>query len=128
MARVDAAGGFTVKLAGLPQVPGADVIASVNKLVWGKDPGELRELNTQRLAALGADEALIERFFENPFFLSPTRQARFVAALADLDGVAERTVAVELAAGAESEDEAMFQVGVAVSSLPDGRTAAVSGF
>ena len=114
VARVDAAGGFTVKLAGLPSIPGADVIASVNQLVWGKDPGELKELNTKSLAALGADEALIERFFDNPFFLSPSRQTRFVAALNELDGVADRKVAVELAAGAESEEEALFQVGAAV--------------
>ncbi len=114
VARVDAAGGFTVKLAGLPSIPGADVIAGVNQLVWGKDPGELKELNTKSLAAMGADEPLIERFSDNPFFLSPSRQTRFVAALAGLEGVADRPVAVELAAGAESEEEALFQTGAAI--------------
>ncbi len=42
------------------------------------------------------------------------RQTRFVAALADLDGVADRAVAVELAAAAESEEEALFQTGAAI--------------
>ncbi len=114
VARVDAAGGFSVKLAGLPSIPGADVIASVNQLVWGKDPGELKELNTASLVAMGADEALIERFFDNPFFLSPSRQTRLVSALAGLEGVADRAVAVELAAAAESEEEALFQTGAAI--------------
>ncbi len=114
VARVDAAGGFSVKLAGLPSIPRADVIASVNQLVWGKDPGELKELNTRSLAEMGAGEELIERFYENPFFLSPSRQTRFVTALAGLEGVAERTLAVELAAASESEEEVLFQVGAAV--------------
>ena len=114
VARVDAAGGFSVKLAGLPSIPGAGVIGSVNKLVWGKDPGELKELNTKQLAAMGADKALIGRFFDNPFFLSPSRQTRFVSALADLEGVADRAVAVELAAAVESEEGALYQLGTAV--------------
>ena len=114
VARVDAAGGFAVRLVGMPSIPGVNVIASVNHLVWSKDPGELKELNTGELAAMGADKALIDRFFANPFFLSPTRQTRFVTALADLDGVADRVVAVELAAGAESEPEALHHVGAAI--------------
>ncbi len=114
VARVDAVGSFTVKLAGMPSIPGADAIASVNQLVWGKDPGELRELNTRSLASMGADEALIDRFFDNPFFLSPSRQTRFVTALAGLEGVADRTVAVQLAAASESEEEVLFQIGAAV--------------
>lgn len=114
VARVDAAGSFSVKLVGMPSIPGVRLIADVNQLVWSKDPGELKELNARSLAGMGVDETLIERFFDNPFFLSPSRQTRFVAALAALDGVVDRPVAVELAAGAKSEAEALFQVGNAL--------------
>ena len=114
VARVDAAGSFAVRFVGMPSIPGANIIADVNQLVWNKSPRELNELNTGKLAAMGADKALIERFFANPFFLSPTRQTRFVAALGDLDGVADRAVAVELAAAAESEPEAQYHIGSAM--------------
>ncbi|MCP3960587.1 MAG: hypothetical protein GY719_22315 [bacterium] len=114
VARVDAAGSFGVKLVGMPSIPGADVVADVNQLVWGKDPGELKELNTKSLVAMGASEELIDRFFENPFFLSPSRQTRFVASLEALEGVTGRDAAVELAAGTESEAEAFYQLGAVI--------------
>jgi len=113
-ARVSAAGGLAVRLTGLPSLPVADLIGDVNQLVWSTDPGELRELNRKRLAEMGAGEELIERFYSNPYFLSPTRQTHLISALASLEGVESRVTAVEQAAGAESEEEAIIQIGSAI--------------
>ena len=113
VARVAAAGGFAVKLAGVPRIPGVDYIGDLNEMVWDRDPRELKEENTKRLAAMGADEALSEKLLDNPA-LSPSHQTYLVAALHSLEDAEDRALAVELFAEAETEEEAMFFVGNAL--------------
>ena len=108
VARVDALGGLAIKMAGVPEIPGANYIRKINRLVWATDPRELRKTNAGRLGVLGASAQAIEGFFANPFY-SPS-QTLLVALLDDLEGVEDRATGVLLAAGAESDDEARFFV------------------
>jgi hypothetical protein len=113
VAKVDAAGSVGVKLVGIPKIPGVDYIQDVNQLVWSKDPDELKQLNGERMAAMGLSRVEMERFRGNPFYSSPGRRTRIVAALAGMEGVSGRDVPIEFAAEAESEEEALFQMATA---------------
>jgi hypothetical protein len=102
---IDAAGGIAAK-AVVPIPPVVGTAADVSNLVWGKDPEELRKINEQRLAELGVDAAVAAAFLKGTVF-SPSRQTRFVAALAAVraPGLADY---VDSARGAASEVEAEF--------------------
>ena len=107
VAWADRLGRFGIRQAGIPRIPGVDVIDDVNDVVWSSDPYALRDLNRARLLDAGADDELIAAFFENPS-LSPTLQTYLIAAIADLDGVAGRDGIVRQSLVTRSETEARF--------------------
>lgn len=102
-------GKFGMGFAGVPQIPGADIIGSVNDAVWSKDPYELQDLNRARLVATGADEALIEEYLENPK-MSPSQQTLLTAAIAEIEGATGREGILRQALNAETEAEANFLI------------------
>lgn len=102
-------GRFGMGFAGVPEIPGADIIGEVNDAVWSKDPYELQDLNRARLAATGADEELIEIYLENPR-MSPSQQTLLTAAIAEIDGASGRDGILRQALNAQTEAEANFLI------------------
>jgi len=100
-------GKFGMGFAGVPEIPGADIIGDVNEAVWGKDPYELRDLNQSRLVATGADELLIEQYLDNPRF-TPSQSTLLTAAIAELEGVSGRDGILRQSLNPESEAEIKF--------------------
>jgi len=82
-------GKFGMGFAGVPKIPGADIIGDVNEAVWSKDPWELKDLNHSRLVATGASEELIEIYLDNRR-LTPSQQTLLTAAIAELEDVVGR--------------------------------------
>lgn len=107
VARVDAAGGFTMKFAPIPRIPGVRYLGKVNSLVWSLDPRALQEHNQKLLIEMGIEEELLEEFFDSPW-LSPSRQTRIVAALVSLEGVDDVALAIDQALGLEAIEQAYF--------------------
>jgi len=107
VAKVDAAGGLAVRFAPIPRIPGVSAIRTATKLVWGTDPRELREINRKALLAMGVEAALAEQFLDNAWY-SPSAQTLFVSVLSGLSTVGGRPAVVELAALAQSYEEALF--------------------
>jgi hypothetical protein len=105
IARIDAAGSIATKVV-VPIPAVATTTSDVGKLVWGKDPEELRKLNEQRAGAIGVPPTVAGAFFKNGWF-TLTSQTRLIAALAavKVKGCADY---VEAASKAESEREALF--------------------
>lgn len=102
-------GRFGMGFAGVPEIPGADIIGEVNDAVWSKDPYELQDLNRARLIATGADEALIEEYLEHPN-LSPSQQTLLTAAIAEIEGASGRDGILRQALNTESAAEANFLI------------------
>ena len=102
-------GRFGMGFAGVPEIPGADIIGEVNDAVWSKDPYELQDLNRARLVATGADEALIEEYLNNPR-MSPSQQTLLTAAIAEISDAEGRDGILRQALNAQSEDEVNFLV------------------
>jgi hypothetical protein len=102
-------GKFGMGFAGVPKIPGADIIGDVNEAVWGKDPYELRDLNQARLVATGADEQLIEQYLDNSR-MTPSQRTLLTAAIAELEGVDGRDGILRQALNPESEAEIEFFV------------------
>lgn len=106
MAKYAAAGSVATKLV-MPSIPGMGVISNVNDLVWTLSARDLKLRNQKSLAAMGVDDALVERFFDNPNY-TPTDQTRIVAGLEALSGVSGRAIVVAKAAAAGTRDEALL--------------------
>lgn len=102
-------GRFGMGFAGVPEIPGADIIGEVNEAVWRKDPYELQDLNRTRLVDTGADEALIEEYLENPH-MSPSQQTLLTAAIAEIDGASGRDGILRQALNVKTEAEASFLI------------------
>jgi hypothetical protein len=102
-------GKFGMGFAGVPSIPGADIIGDVNEAVWSKDPYELQDLNRARLVATGAGEVLIEEYLENPT-MSPSQQTLLTAAISEIEGAAGRAGILPQALNAETEAEANFLI------------------
>lgn len=100
-------GKFGMGFAGIPKIPGADIIGDVNEAVWSKDPYELKDLNRARLAATGAAKELIEEYLENSR-LTPSQQTLLTAAIAELEGVSGRDGILSQTLSLESEVEVNF--------------------
>jgi len=100
-------GKFGVGFAGIPEIPGVDIIGDVNEAVWSKDPYELQDLNRARLEDTGASEELIEEYLENPW-MSPSQQTLLAATIAELDDVQGRGGILREALIARTEAEAGF--------------------
>ena len=117
VAKAAFAGGATFSLATLP-VGGAagiglattEVSNSLNDALREKSPTDLTILNRKYLLAMGVSAKEAERFFANGAF-SPTAQTAFVLNVKSLDGVANRSAFVKLAAEKSStESDAIFCV------------------
>ncbi len=93
--------------AGVPQIPGVDVIGEVNEVVWSTDTYELEQLNRRRLAATGADEELIDQYIGNPN-MTPTQKTLLTAAITELEGVYGRDGILRQALNPETEAEVNF--------------------
>lgn len=93
--------------AGVPRIPGADIIGDVNEAVWSKDPWELEDLNRERLVATGASEELIEIYLDNRR-MTPSQQTLLTAAIAELDGVEGRNGILRQSLQPDGETEMNF--------------------
>jgi len=102
-------GKFGMGFAGIPEIPGADIIGEVNDAVWSKDPYELQDMNRARLVSTGADEALIEQYLENPR-MSPSQQTLLTAAIAEIEGATGRDGILRQALNTKTEAEANFLI------------------
>jgi hypothetical protein len=103
-----AALGFVSGGAGLA-FSAAGNLQTLKEMVQDKSPEELRDMNEEKLRAMGVDAAVIELFLGNASF-SPTYQTAFVASLAEMDGVADRGELIKVAVLAKDEDQALFRV------------------
>jgi hypothetical protein len=102
-------GSFGMGFAGIPSIPGANIIGDVNEAVWSKDPYELQDLNRSRLVATGADEVLIEEYLNNPR-MTPSQQTLLTAAIAEITDAEGRDGILRQALNAETEAEANFLI------------------
>ena len=108
IAEYDAGGRFSVNLA-----PGGRILtalsttATVNDLIWMKEPDELVTLNETRLKAMGVAPEVSRAFRLNPQY-NLTRQVRLIASLDALPPVPGRTEFVARAAGARTDADAQF--------------------
>ena len=102
-------GRFGMGFAGIPEIPGADIISDVNEAVWSKDPYELQDLNRARLVATGAEETLIEEYIESSR-MSPSQQTLLTAAIAEIEGAEGRDGILRQALNVETESEANFLI------------------
>jgi len=102
-------GSFGMGFAGIPSIPGANIIGDVNEAVWSKDPYELQDLNRSRLVATGADEALIEEYVNNPR-MTPSQQTLLTAAIAEITDAEGRDGILRQGLNAETEAEANFLI------------------
>lgn len=102
-------GSFGMGFAGIPSIPGADIIADVNDAVWSKDPYELQDLNRARLVTTGADAELIEEYVNNPK-MTPSQQTLLTAAIAEIADAEGREGILRQALNAQTEAEANFLI------------------
>ena len=109
VAWAESLGRFGMGFAGMPEIPGADIIGEVNEAVWSKDPYELQDLNRARLGATGAEETLIEEYIENAR-LSPSQQTLLTAAIAEIESAEGRDGILRQALNVETESEANFLI------------------
>ena len=110
VSRVDAATSTGMRFAPIPRIPGANELRKLNEIVWTMDPRELREQNIKKLQEAGVEPELIESFINNPWY-SPTQQTLLLSTLSEMDGVGGLRVILEIAAAAESSEEAQFDLG-----------------
>lgn len=103
--QIDAAGRFTTKL--VPGMAIVSTVASVNKLVYAKSPEELLKYIEEQLKAMGVSDQLSKDLRLNKH-IRPSLQARIVAALGALGGVADRGAFLERADAINSETAAFY--------------------
>jgi hypothetical protein len=84
-------------------------LQTLKEEVRDKSPDELRELNEEKLQAMGVEQSVIDLYLGNYVF-SPTYQTAFVAALEEIDGAADRGQFVKVAVLAKDEDQALFRI------------------
>ena len=91
----------------LPVIPYTGFIRDVYGIVWNYDYRELMELNRKRLIEIGATPEQIERYLAIEAF-TPSIDAALIAAVLDMDNVANRIVVIGQAMPTETEPEALF--------------------
>lgn len=109
VAWAESLGSFGMGFAGIPEIPGADIIGDVNEAVWTKDPYELQDLNRARLVAAGAEEELIEEYLENSK-MTPSQQTLLTAAIAEIADAEGRDGILPQALNVETDAEANFLI------------------
>jgi hypothetical protein len=85
----------------------ASAAERIDEILLHFSPEDLRRLNRIELAVMGISETLSDAFITHPWF-SPRHQTLLVESLSGLELTADRGAFIELAAAAESEDEASF--------------------
>jgi len=109
------AGSLTVKVAfaAIPGV-GGTVLSTTNfskgmsKLIADNTPAELKDLNKEKLQAMGVHKSLAEVFLEHPQY-SPTQKTFLVGALEEMPGVLNRAVFIQAASLAQAESVAFYR-------------------
>lgn len=109
-----AAGQVTVDLGAI-FIPGAvGVVASVGKfeanmkaLLLDKSPGELADLNDEKLEAMAVMPDLRKRFINHPEY-SPRHQTFLVGTLSEMYGVKNRSAFIKAALHAKDEHSALY--------------------
>jgi len=109
VAWAESLGSFGMGFAGVPSIPGADIIGDVNDAVWSKDPYELQDLNRARLVATGANEELIEDYLDNPY-MTPSQQTLLTAAISEIGEAEGRDGILNQALNVRTEHEANFLI------------------
>ncbi len=84
-------------------------VGTLREMIRDKSPEELREMNEQKLEAMGTDASVVDLFLANESF-TPTTQTAFVAALEDMTGVSNRGQLVKVAVLAKNEDQALWRL------------------
>jgi len=90
----------------------ASYLQSLEEQVQDQTTEELREINEQKLHAMGVEQSIIDLYLGNYVF-TPTYQTAFVDTLEEIDGAADRGEFVKLAILAKNEDQVLFRVGQA---------------
>lgn len=109
-------GGMTGGLASMAIPGGIGVAVSLskgsdlfNRIDVALPPGEIREINRKKLAAMNIPEATIDRFIGDST-LSPTEQSLVVVAMEEMDGTAGRGNFLDFVARSPGADVASFAV------------------
>jgi hypothetical protein len=109
-----AAGGLTVKAA-MMAIPGSvgtvvgavGTAQSLKALVSEKTPGQLDEINREKLFGLGVPDDLVRRLLHNVSY-DPQEMTLLVGAVADMVGVMKPAVYIQKAAGVHGESMTLF--------------------
>jgi hypothetical protein len=83
--------------------------ATVSNLVWDKSPQDIRTINENKLAAMGANKDTVHAFVTNRWF-TPTLSVPFVENLSQIPAGKGRAAVVALASTVASENEARFML------------------
>ncbi len=109
------AGSITVKVAfmAIPGVGGTVLSTTgfskgMSQLIADKTPAELKDLNEEKLEAMGVHESLAEVFLEHPQY-SPTQKTYLVGALEQMPGVLNRAFFIQTASLAQEESVAFYR-------------------
>ncbi|HMF09849.1 MAG TPA: hypothetical protein VKJ00_11975 [Thermoanaerobaculia bacterium] len=108
VAQYDAGGQLAVNLApGGVILTALNTTATVNDLIWMKEPDELVTLNEKRLKDMGVKSSVSKAFRLNPQY-NLTRQVRLLASLDQLPRAEGRAGFVARAAGAKADSDGEF--------------------
>lgn len=80
---------------------------TLNSLLTSQSPEALRDINRQRLQAMGVEDEAIEVFVEHPW-LSPRHETTITAALMGLDGAENQGAFLAQAVTSENEQQSVF--------------------
>lgn len=79
----------------------------MSRTLESESPESLRAVNKRKLKDMGLDAGLVRRFLKHEWY-SPRHETILVESLRRLDGVADRGAFLELALGADSEQDALL--------------------
>ena len=115
LAQATALGGLSASAALLLVPGGAGAAVSVSKgtqtmndVDVNRPPTDLRQMNRERLGAMGVHPDLVDLFIRNPVY-SPTQQTLLVDALNKMSNTADRGVFVKFAIHTSTDDVALFR-------------------
>jgi hypothetical protein len=86
-AKIEAAGSFGVKFAGIPAIPGIGIAQRAMDSIYNEDPAAIRQRTRKTLEGYGLSAGETESWL-NTKYLSPTRQLLLLTVAAELKGVA----------------------------------------
>ena len=80
---------------------------AMNEMLLEHAPEDLRRINRETLERIGVRKEVRETFLTHPWY-SPRHETILVQALDEMKGVSDRSLVLQLAIKAESEEEALF--------------------